>query len=134
MNLGTRNTIRSKLSACAALRLLADGGYGDNRWLETAKVLETEAHSLWREAGLEDTSTAEILKRLEEPVLLLTDKQMDLNALVSSVLGAEKVGEYSSEWVHAALFEEGPIERSERWAEIYRLCKEVMEMEAEFLA
>lgn len=84
MNLGTRNTIRSKLSACAALRL--------------------------------------------------TEKQMDLNALVSSVLGAEKVGEYSSEWVHAALFEEGPIERSDRWAEIYRLCNEVRKLEAELEA
>jgi hypothetical protein len=133
MNLGTRNHIRNKLAASASLRLLADG-YGDDRWMNTAKLLELEAHSLWREGGLDDTSTAEILKRLEEPVLLLTDKQMDLNALVSSVLGAEKVGEYSSEWVHTALFEEGPIERSERWAEIYRLCNEVMEMEAEVLA
>jgi hypothetical protein len=134
LNLASRNHIRSKLAACAALRLLADG-YDDNRWTNTAKLLELEAHSLWNEGGLEDTSTAEILKRLEEPMLLLSDRKQTLSALVSSVLMEETPeGGYTSEYVWQELFGTGPLERSERWPEIYRLCNEVMELEADVWA
>jgi len=134
MNLGTRNTIRSKLSACAALRLLADGGYGDNRWLETAKVLETEAHALWREAGLEDCPTWELLILLDEPLSILRERQRALNVLVSDVMGHARPEKYPVEYVERELYGTSLIATTERWAEIKALAAEVRELEAELEA
>lgn len=133
MNLGTRNHIRNKLAACAALRLLADG-YEDSRWLETAKVLETEAHSLWREAGMNDCPTWELRLLLDEPLSILRERQHALNVIVSDVMGHARPEKYPVEYVERELYGTSLIGTTERWAEIKALAAEVRELEAELEA
>ena len=52
----TRNAIQRKLSVSAALTLFYHGS-GDQRGMELAATLESEAHALWRAEGMEDVPT-----------------------------------------------------------------------------
>lgn len=60
----TSNRIKAKLAAQAALVLLFYA-HGDERGLELANSLEKEAHEIWRNEGMEDCPTFDLLHHLE---------------------------------------------------------------------